>query len=64
MAKLKPPTESDESKKNRAAVILGALGGRVGGPARAEALSAERRSQIARMGAQAAARSRNNQGKK
>lgn len=36
-----------ESKKNPAAVALGRLGGKKGGPARARQLSAERRSEIA-----------------
>jgi hypothetical protein len=36
--------------KNIHAVILGGKGGKIGGPARASALSSERRSQIARMG--------------
>lgn len=39
--------------KNPAAVALGKLGGSKGGVARAERLSPERRSEIARMGAQA-----------
>lgn len=41
-----PPT------KHPAAVALGRLGGLKGGPARAEALTPERRSEIARMAAQ------------
>jgi hypothetical protein len=42
-----------ESKrvKNRAAVALGRLGGKKGGPARAEKLTPERRSEIARRAA-------------
>ncbi len=40
-------------EKNPAAVALGRLGGRKGGPARAEKLSASRRSEIARLAAQA-----------
>lgn len=36
-----------ERKKNPAAVALGRLGGKVGGKARAEALTAKRRSEIA-----------------
>ena len=36
-----------ESAKNPAAVALGRLGGRKGGPARARQLSAERRTEIA-----------------
>jgi hypothetical protein len=43
--------------KNPHAVALGRLGGAKGGPARAKALSARRRSQIARMAATARARS-------
>lgn len=39
-------------EKNPAAVALGRLGGRKGGPARAEKLSALRRSEIARLAAQ------------
>lgn len=39
--------------KNIHAVILGGKGGKIGGPARASALSSERRSQIARMGGMA-----------
>lgn len=56
--------KATEASKNRAAVILGRLGGIRGGPARAEALSAERRSEIAALGAAAAARNRNQQNKK
>jgi len=40
-------------EKNPAAVALGRLGGKKGGPARAEKLSASRRSEIARRAAQA-----------
>ncbi len=42
-----------ESKrvKNRAAVALGRLGGKKGGPARAEKLTPEQRSEIARKAA-------------
>ena len=43
--------------KNPHAVALGRLGGTKGGPARAKALSARRRSQIAKRGAAARARS-------
>ena len=39
--------------KNPAAVALGRLGGKVGGPARAKALSARRRSAIAKKAAKA-----------
>jgi hypothetical protein len=37
-----------ESMKNKAAVALGRLGGKKGGKARAEALSPERRKEIAK----------------
>lgn len=40
-------------RKNPAAVMLGRLGGKKGGPARAQALSAERRVEIARLAAAA-----------
>jgi len=40
-------------KKNPAAVALGKLGGKKGGPARAKKLSAKRRSEIARKAVQA-----------
>lgn len=40
-------------KKNPAAVALGRLGGKKGGPARARALSPEQRSDIARRAAEA-----------
>jgi len=39
--------------KNPAAVMLGRMGGKVGGPARANALSSERRSEIAKKAAAA-----------
>jgi hypothetical protein len=39
--------------KNAAAVALGKLGGKKGGPARAESLSAKRRSEIAKAAAKA-----------
>jgi hypothetical protein len=42
-----------EPEKNPAAVALGKLGGPKGGKARAKALSAKRRSQIARSAARA-----------
>jgi hypothetical protein len=45
-----PPTEPE---KNAAAVALGRLGGRKGGPARAKALSAKKRSEIAKKAAKA-----------
>jgi hypothetical protein len=44
-------TEPPQRVKNRAAVALGRLGGRKGGPARAEKLSPEQRSEIARKAA-------------
>jgi len=40
-----------EKPKNRAAVSLGRLGGRKGGPARAASLTPEQRSEIAKKGA-------------
>jgi hypothetical protein len=40
--------KSEKPKKNPAAVSLGRLGGKKGGKARAEKLSAERRQEIAR----------------
>jgi hypothetical protein len=43
----------EESGKNPAAVALGRLGGRKGGRARANKLSPERRSEIARLAARA-----------
>lgn len=42
-----------KSLKNPAAVLLGRMGGKVGGPARASALSSERRSEIAKKAAAA-----------
>ena len=44
---------SSSGPKNKAAAMLGQRGGKVGGPARARALSATQRSQIARKGANA-----------
>jgi hypothetical protein len=44
---------ADKPKKNPAAVALGKLGGPKGGPARAAALSPERRREIARKAANA-----------
>lgn len=41
-----------QAPKNRAAVSLGRRGGKVGGPARAAALTPEQRSAIAKKGAQ------------
>ena len=43
--------EPSEPKKNPAAVALGRLGGRKGGQARANSMSAERRSEIAQLAA-------------
>jgi hypothetical protein len=45
--------EPAEDGKNPAAVALGRLGGKVGGPARAKALSAKRRTAIAKKAAKA-----------
>jgi len=45
-------SEQPKPPKNPAAVELGRLGGKKGGPARAEKLSAKRRKQIARKAAQ------------
>ena len=42
-----------ENAKNPAAVALGRLGGKKGGPARAEALSSSRRHEIAKKAANA-----------
>lgn len=42
----------DEPKKNPAAVELGRLGGKKGGPARAKKLSKKKRSEIARRAAE------------
>ena len=47
------PKYDPDSGKNPAAVSLGRLGGLKGGPARAAALSAKKRSEIAARGAQA-----------
>ena len=46
-------TPGDFEGKNPAAVMLGRLGGKKGGKARAEKLSSERRREIARHAAQA-----------
>jgi hypothetical protein len=46
-------TPTDESGKNPAAVALGRLGGLKGGKARAEKLSAKKRSEIAKKAAKA-----------
>jgi hypothetical protein len=43
------PAEQQDPTKNPAAVALGRLGGLKGGPARAKSVSAERRSEIARL---------------
>ncbi len=49
-----PDTEPEaDSGKNPAAVALGRLGGKKGGPARAEKLTKERRSEIAKKAAKA-----------
>ncbi len=45
------PAEPDKPEKNPAAVALGKLGGKKGGPARAAKLSAEQRRDIARKAA-------------
>lgn len=45
--------EPSDNGKNPAAVALGRLGGKVGGPARAKALSAKRRTAIAKKAAKA-----------
>jgi len=46
------PQETEKPTKNQAAVELGRLGGLKGGKARAEKLSAKKRSQIAKIAAQ------------
>jgi hypothetical protein len=48
-----PSKDVDTSGKNPAAVALGKLGGKNGGPARAKSLSEERRSEIAKKAAKA-----------
>jgi hypothetical protein len=45
--------KAPEPPKNRAAVSLGRRGGKVGGPARAAALTSKQRSEIAKKGAEA-----------
>jgi hypothetical protein len=45
------PTPKPEKVKNPAAVALGRLGGKKGGPARAAKLTAEQRSEIAKKAA-------------
>jgi hypothetical protein len=47
------PKTPPPPKKNRAAVALGRKGGKKGGPARAKALTAEQRSEIAKKAAEA-----------
>ena len=44
---------TESTDKNLAAMVLGSLGGRKGGPARAKKLTPEQRSDIARRAAQA-----------
>lgn len=44
---------TESGGKNLAAVVLGRLGGKKGGPARAKKLTAKQRSEIARKAAQA-----------
>ena len=46
-----PPAPPPEREKNPAAVALGRLGGKKGGKARADSLSARRRTEIARRAA-------------
>jgi hypothetical protein len=53
-----PHPAEDQPKKNPAAVELGRLGGKKGGPARAKKLSAARRKEIAKSAAKARWRSR------
>ncbi len=48
---VEPVEEPAKPEKNPAAVALGRLGGKKGGPARAKKLSKERRSEIARKAA-------------
>ena len=47
------PEQSEEPRKDPAAVSLGRRGGKKGGPARAERLTAARRTEIARKAAEA-----------
>ena len=58
---VKPAKERAKPEKNPAAVALGRLGGKKGGPARARNLSKKRRSEIARKAAEARWRRRANQ---
>lgn len=50
-AKSKEPTQEPAKEKNLAAVALGRLGGLKGGKARAESLTAKKRSEIAKKAA-------------
>ena len=50
---VEPVEEPAEPEKNPAAVALGRLGGKKGGPARAKKLSKKRRSEIAKKAARA-----------
>jgi hypothetical protein len=52
-----------KTHKNHNAVALGRLGGKKGGPARADALSPARREAIAREGGRARQRQKNGRGK-
>jgi len=47
------PEKEEQPQKNPAAVALGKLGGKKGGKARAEKLTPEQRSEIAKIAAQA-----------
>lgn len=49
----KKPAAAEAREKNPAAVALGKLGGKKGGPARAAALSAKKRAEIAKKAAEA-----------
>lgn len=50
---VEPAGEPTEPQKNPAAVALGRLGGKKGGPARAKKLSKEKRSELAKRATQA-----------
>ncbi len=50
---VEPKKEPAEPEKNPAAVALGRLGGKKGGPARAKKLSKKKRSEIAKKAAEA-----------
>src|SRR5579884_2896500 len=52
-AKSKEPTKEPAKEKNPAAVALGRLGGKKGGPARAKKLPTERKKEIAQAAAKA-----------